>query len=119
MKVQLELNSHYIGIKVCCASCAHKCVSNEGLQICKPFRKYVYRTNSCEFWLMNRKLDKAGARWGKIKKKEYLKYVAKIRALESQRIEEAEAKGITLCMLKTKTIRKKYEKLYGEIYMEF
>lgn len=120
MNILLELNSHCIGIKMCCASCMHKGISNEGLRVCKPFRKYVFKTNLCEYWQMDRKLNKAAGRpGGKIKKKDYLKYVARIRALESQRIGEAEAQGITISMLNIKTIRNKYIQQHGEIYMEF
>jgi hypothetical protein len=54
-----------------------------------------------------------------MKSNDYLKYVSRIRALENQRIEEAEAKGYPLAMLKNETIQKRYKRLYGEIIMEF
>ena len=114
-----ELNCHYIAIKKCCASCQHRFVTDEGFRICRKHRKYVYKTNCCNCWLMNRKLNKSGARWGQMKSNDYLKYVSRIRAIESQRIEEAEAKGYPLAMLKIETIQKMYRKLYGEIFMEF
>ena len=114
-----ELNCHYIAIKKCCASCQHRFVTDEGFRICRKHRKYVYKTNCCDCWRMNRKLNRSGARWGQMKNSDYLKFVARIRALENQRIEEAEAKGYPLAMLKNETIRRMYAKLYGEFFMEF
>ena len=114
-----QLNCHYIGIKKCCASCQYRIVSEDGLRICRKHNKFVYKTNCCNCWLMNRKLNKSGARWGQMKSNDYLKYVSRIRAIENQRISEAEAKGITLTMLKIETIQKRYKKLYGDIFMDF
>lgn len=114
-----ELNCHYIAIKKCCASCQHRFVTDEGFRICRKHRKYVYKTNCCNCWLMNRKLNKSGARWGQMKNSDYLKFVARIRALENQRIKEAEVKGFPLAMLKIETIRRMYSKLYGMVFINF
>ena len=97
----------------------HKRVTDEGLRLCRKHRMYVYKTNCCKDWRMDRRLDKHVVRWGKLKSSEYLKYVAKIRIMENQRIREAEAKGFTLTMLKIETIQKRYKKLYGDIFMDF
>lgn len=114
-----ELNCHYIAIKKCCASCQQRIVTIDGLRICRKHGKFVYKTNCCDCWRMNRKLNKSGARWGQMKNSDYLKFVARIRALENQRIEEAEAKGYPLAMLKNETIRRMYSKLYGEVFINF
>ena len=119
MDLNVVLNCHYIGIKKCCGSCMHKRVTDEGLRLCRHHRKYVYKTNCCEYWSMDRRLDRPGAKWGQQKSHDYIQFVARIRALESQRIEEAEAKGVTLAMLKIETIQKRYKKLYGDIFMDF
>ena len=119
MEIYKVLNIRGMGIKRCCGSCQHRFVTDEGLRICKMHRKFVYKTNCCQFWRMNRRLDRPVVRWGKIKNRDYLKYVARIRILENQRISEAEAKGFTLAMLKIETIQKRYKKLYGEMFMEF
>ena len=119
MEIYAVLNTQGIGIKKCCGSCMHKRVTDEGLRLCRKHRMYVYKTNCCKDWRMDRRLDRPVVRWGKLKSSEYLKYVAKIRIMENQRIREAEAKGITLAMLKIETIQKKYEKLHGDIFMDF
>ena len=82
-------------------------------------RKFVYKTNCCQFWRMNRRLDRPVVRWGQMKSNDYLKYVSRIRAIENQRISEAEAKGFTLAMLKIETIRRMYSKLYGMVFINF
>ncbi len=119
MEIYKVLNTHGMGIKKCCGSCMFKIIDDDGLRFCKKCSKYVYKTNSCQFWWMHRRLDRPVVRWGKIKNRDYLKYVARIRILENQRISEAEAKGITLTMLKIETIQKRYKKLYGDIFMDF
>ena len=119
MEIYAVLNTQGIGIKKCCGSCMHKRVTDEGLRLCRKHRMYVYKTNCCKDWRMDRRLDKHVVRWGKLKSSEYLKYVAKIRIMENQRIKEAEAKGFTLTMLKIETIQKRYKKLYGDIFMDF
>ena len=119
MEIYAVLNTHGMGIKMCCGSCMFKLVRDEGLRYCKKRGKYVYKTNCCQNWRMDRRLDKHVVRWGKLKSSEYLKYVAKIRIMENQRIREAEAKGFTLTMLKIETIQKRYKKLYGDIFMDF
>ena len=119
MKIYAVLNTQGMGIKKCCGSCMHKRVTDEGLRLCRKHRMYVYKTNCCKDWRMDRRLDKHVVRWGKLKSSEYLKYVAKIRIMENQRIREAEAKGFTLTMLKIETIQKRYKKLYGDIFMDF
>lgn len=119
MELNVELNDQFIGIKKCCASCRLKCITSDGLRFCNGHKKYVYKTNLCEHWEMAAPLNKVGRSMGKIKDADYLKYVAKIRILEGQRIEAAEAKGMILKELKTKTIRKKYQQIHGEIIMKF
>ena len=119
MEIYAVLNTQGMGIKKCCGSCMHKRVTDEGLRLCRKHRMYVYKTNCCKDWRMDRRLDRPVVRWGKLKSSEYLKYVAKIRIMENQRIREAEAKGVTLAMLKIETIQKRYKKLRGDIFMEF
>lgn len=119
MEIYAVLNTQGMGIKKCCGSCMHKRVTDEGLRLCRKHRMYVYKTNCCKDWRMERRLDRPVVRWGKLKSSEYLKYVAKIRIMENQRIREAEAKGFTLTMLKIETIQKKYKKLHGDIFMDF
>ena len=119
MEIYAVLNTQGMGIKKCCGSCMHKRVTDEGLRLCRKHRMYVYKTNCCKDWRMDRRLDRPVVRWGKLKSSEYLKYVAKIRIVENQRIREAEAKGFTLTMLKIETIQKKYKKLHGDIFMDF
>ena len=119
MEIYAVLNTQGMGIKKCCGSCMHKRVTDEGLRLCRKHRMYVYKTNCCKDWRMDRRLDRPVVRWGKLKSSEYLKYVAKIRIMENQRIREAEAKGITLTMLKIETIRRMYSKLYGMVFINF
>lgn len=119
MEIYAVLNTQGMGIKKCCGSCMHKRVTDEGLRLCRKHRMYVYKTNCCKDWRMDRRLDRPVVRWGKLKSSEYLKYVAKIRIMENQRIREAEAKGITLTMLKIETIQIRYKKLHGDIFMNF
>jgi hypothetical protein len=119
MEIYAVLNTQGMGIKKCCGSCMHKRVTDEGLRLCRKHRMYVYKTNCCKDWRMDRRLDRPVVRWGKLKSSEYLKYVAKIRIMENQRIREAEAKGFTLTMLKIETIQKRYKKLHGDIFMNF
>ena len=118
MERKVVKNCHFIGVKACCASCCHRMINDDGFRVCTKKKRFVYKTNCCDSWKLSRGLNRPRARWGKVKNPDYLKYMARIRAMENARIVEAEEKGMYLEMLSAETIRRTFEKVHGEIYRE-
>lgn len=100
-------NGYGVNIVMCCASCAHKVFDKGGLRVCTKGEGTVRTSYLCSDWVLSPKLDNAGKGGGKVKKKDYLKFV-----LNYPRPKPKEG-FVTLS-----EIREVYEKLYGQIYME-
>ena len=78
-----------IGIRKCCASCIHKCLSSTSARTCALHGKKeeVDQLHVCSSWDMAPSLDNAGDSQGRVKKKDFLMFVMLRRRTEDQSIE--------------------------------
>ena len=119
-------NSHGIEIKKCCASCKHKDLTRLlSARFCSLHQKKVKPREGCKQWEMSEQMQAAGLSGGKVKKKEYLKYVMEVREDERLRVGE-QSSGMSLAdQLKIQIphksisqIRREFEAKNGSIYVE-
>lgn len=101
-------NSHGALIKKCCASCIHHEPENEFRRKCNAGEGSVKPTSCCADWHMMPKLDNAGLGDGRIKRREYLKYVYNY----IQPPPPAKQTSI-------REIRQEFEAEHGSIYLNF
>lgn len=78
-----------IGIRKCCASCIHKCLSSTSARTCALHgkKKEVDQLHVCDHWQLEPSLDNAGDSQGRVKKKDYLMFVMIRRMAENESIE--------------------------------
>ena len=62
------MNVHHIEVKVCCASCQHKEVENDGSRVCQEMELKVTQGFVCPKWQMSDGVENAGMSGGVIKK---------------------------------------------------
>lgn len=107
-------NKHGIRMARCCMSCAYK-VETEFMatRICSLDKLEHNRCHICHDWQMSAQMQGAGTSGGRIKRREYLKFLATTRCEEQWAMkngEEIEPKSI-------EEIRKEFENLYGSIFL--
>ena len=108
-------NCHGIEIKVCCASCRFKDLTRlMTSRYCTQRNKSVKPKSRCKQWAISEKLEAAGSAGGKVKRKEYLRYVLEVRSDESL----ADKLGIPTPQKTIDQIRQEFEKNNGSIYIE-
>ena len=111
----LMRNSHGIEIKKCCASCKHKDLTRLlSARFCSLHQKKVKPREGCKQWEMSEQMQAAGLSGGKVKKKEYLKYVLDVREDESL----ADQLKIQFPHKSISQIRREFEAKNGSIYVE-
>ena len=114
-KHQVIRNLHGVEIKKCCASCRFKDLTRlMTARFCTEHHKSVKPNGCCKQWAMSEQMESAGRGCGKVKRKEYLRYVLAVReeeALASQR-------GLNPLHKTIDQIRKEFEKNHGSIYLE-
>ncbi len=114
MKKEYIRNAHGIAIKKCCASCRYKDLSKaHSTRFCTRRRKDVKAHNLCRHWEMSKQVQMAGWSEGRVKRKEYLRYL--LAECEDRRLAthlglQVEAKSID-------EIRVKFEQEQGSIYI--
>ncbi len=97
-RVMSVRNEQGIKVKRFCASCKDKFYNERGCRICNLRQLKVRPREVCKDWTMAQCLQQAGLRPGKVKCKEYLKFVQKVRSEEKVLLEE---KRISLKQCKT------------------
>lgn len=108
-------NSHGIEIEMCCASCRFKDLTRlMTARFCTEHQKRVKPRECCYEWALSEQLEAAGSSGGKVKRKEYLKYVLEVRSEESL----ANQQGIRMPQNTIDQIRQEFEKNNGSIYIE-
>lgn len=75
------LNVNNVRVKKCCASCEHCLIYQQGNKhadrYCKVKKMFVFNSETCEAWTVNKQMRTfGGGEMGRIKKKEYLKWLA-------------------------------------------
>ncbi|MBR1502503.1 MAG: hypothetical protein IJ618_01305 [Prevotella sp.] len=113
-RISTVRNDFGIGVKKCCMSCAHKdCTRLHGTRYCQEHHKDVGRWEVCNRWQMSRAMQMAGNGDGRIKRREYLAYLASVREEE----EAARQLGLTIPSKSVETIRSEFEQEHGSIYI--
>ena len=106
-------NSSGIPIIKACMSCAHKsCTRLWTARYCEQHQIDVGRDDVCEQWEMSETMKAAGRSEGKIKRREYLIYLASVRADE----EIARQLRVNYPYKSIEAIRSEFEKEHGSIY---
>jgi len=88
---QTVKNGFGVSIVVCCASCMFKEFKSEKERLCTLIRKPTHPSEYCNSWRMDPHLENAGKGDGRIRKKEWLEYVAE-HGRTSQSIRDFEQK---------------------------
>lgn len=102
------INTYGIPIKICCASCKHCDHSRASPpRLCLRYGCVISRCRQGRDWQMSKAMKAVGKGNGKIKRKEYLRYLLQTRQDEEQ--SGKRPKGIT-------QIRKDFEKQFGDMY---
>lgn len=112
-------NSCGIGIRKCCASCIHKCLSSTSARTCALLGKKeeVDQLHVCDHWQMEPSFDYAGGSQGRVKKKDFLVFVMLRRRTETQSIELgiiSEEERLSI-----EDLREEYISQNGNIYYNF
>lgn len=107
-------NRFDIKVKVCCASCQNKVITNEG-RLCGLVKSAVASGHCCDNWVLDKRLQDAGRGGGKVKKCHYLtfymdRWIAQRNDLEARRISALELRS-------TEDIRKEYNEQYGSEFI--
>ena len=111
----IHRNSYGILINRCCASCKFKDLTRlMTARFCLKHQKGVKPRSYCKQWEMSEQMQAAGLSGGKVKKKEYLKYVMEVREDESL----ADQLKIQFPHKSISQIRKEFEAKNGSIYVE-
>ena len=85
-----ERNRFGVRVKKCCASCQHKCIDLDGTRVCALMTLIVTPDFRCPKWEILEGLLQAGKGGGKVKNRQYLKFVQEVREKEQQAIEAGE-----------------------------
>lgn len=114
-KFKFKRNENGINIKVCCASCKRRKMTEE-CRLCELTSKEVKSSRRCKKWEMNSRLQNAGMGIGKVKSWRYLsyyreRYIEQREALIDGRITAAQIKSAI-------EIRKEYEEEYGSVFID-
>lgn len=108
-----QKNAFFIEVKKCCCSCAHKDLTRTtGSRWCTKHNKAVKRGDCCCLWRMSRQLKMAGFARGRVKRVEYLLYLAAVREDEGL----AEQAGMDVVRKSIEEIRTEFEQQFGTIY---
>lgn len=106
-------NAFGIVIKQCCASCAHKDMMKASPnRYCTEHEQIVKACHVCSLWQMSNQMKAAGMSRGRVKRKEYLRYLVNVRQEEMI----ARQIGLTITVKSIEQIRLDYEKEFGSIY---
>ena len=110
-------NGYGIAIPKRCATCAHKGQTRlMTRRQCLEHEKEVKPKNVCSLWSMCDQMKAAGRGGGRIKRIEYLKYLASVRETESMALQN----GLTIQPKPVAEIRSEFEQEHGcSIYINF
>ena len=113
-KVQSTRNAQGIKVKRCCLSCTHKFYDSRGRRLCDLCQIPVGSKDGCDRWEMHAAFKQAGLRPGKVKRKDYLRFVLKVRS-EEKRLLELEQIKLKEC-LSLKQLRTDFGKKIYELF---
>ena len=113
-EVSFLRNMHGLRIKRCCASCAHELGSRQLTQRrCRKQQRDVNPSDCCDEWKMKEQLWKGGRETGRVKRREYLAFLADERERESIATES----GRHIVTKSIGQIREEFERDYGSVFL--
>ena len=104
-------NRYGIKVKKCCGSCQHKCIDLDGTRVCALMTLIVTPDFRCPKWEILEGLRQAGKSGGKVKNRQYLKFVQEVREREQAAIEAGQMK-LKDCQ-SIDALRTQYEESFG------
>ena len=110
-KVNSQRNAQGFKVKRCCLSCTHKFYDSRGQRRCDLCQLHVGTKDGCDRWEMHAALKQAGLRPGKVKRKDYLRFVQKIRSEEKLLLEQS-----LITLKECKTVEQLRTEFGKEIY---
>ena len=113
-KKEFKANGYGIAIPKRCATCAHKGQTRlMTKRQCLAHEKEVKPKGVCSLWKMSDQMKAAGRGGGRIKRIEYLKYLASVRETESIALQN----GLTIKPKPIAEIRSEFEQEHGSIFI--
>ena len=113
-QTEFVANGYGIAIPKRCATCAHKGQTRlMTRRHCLVHDKEVKPKNVCSLWQMSSQMKAAGLGGGKVKRREYLKYLALVRGDENI----AKQNGLKIMPKSVDAIRREFEQEHGSIYI--
>ena len=106
-----ERNRFGVKVKKCCASCQHKCINLDGTRLCVLMDLIVPPDLRCPKWDIHEGLLHVGESGGKVKSRQYLKFVQDVREQEQAAIEAGQMK-LKDCQ-SIDALRTQFEELFG------
>ena len=85
-KIKIVRNAQGFRVRVCCGSCKHKEIVNDGTRTCLRTRLGVEQFGACRRWEMSDGLMGVGREQGKVKSLPYLTFVFQTRMQEQEAI---------------------------------
>ena len=111
---EFTVNGYGVVIRKCCASCLHKGQTRlMTKRHCSEHDKDVSPTGLCSLWEMCDQVKAAGLGGGRVKRREYLKYLALVRGDENI----AKQNGLKIMPKSVDAIRREFEQEHGSIYI--
>ena len=111
---EFKANGYGVVIRKCCASCLHKGQTRlMTKRHCSEHDKDVSPMGLCSLWQMSDQMKAAGLGGGKIKCREYLKHLAKVRSDEDL----AKQNGLTIMPKSVDEVRSEFEQEHGSIFI--
>ena len=106
-------NQHGIEIKMCCASCQHKCLTDMAERKCEMTGKRVRANHKCDDWELSEKLEMLGCEQGKVQRRAYQLTLLEVRASESL----AMMRGQTVTPKPLEDIQMEFETEHGSRFL--
>ena len=107
-------NDQGIKVKKCCASCIYRGILADGSRVCNLMQIMREGKDKCPSWELAPGRRNAGKPEGRVKEKQYLRYVLTTRELESIAIQEGRLQEIDRASIED--IREQYREQHGSEY---
>ena len=107
------VNRYGIAVKKCCASCQHKCLTDNAERKCALTNRRVKSKQKCSDWELSEKLESLGCERGKVQRRAYQLTLLEVRASEDL----ARMRGQDIDPKSLEDIRKEFETEHGSRFV--
>lgn len=108
-------NDRGVKVKKCCASCEYRDIDKDGNRVCRLMEIIRNAKDKCPSWEMSHGLRNAGKPYGRVKSKQYLRFVLDTIEMENIAIEEGRLQEIDRASIED--IRERYREQHGSKYL--